>query len=94
MEILDLLKTCDHKSAVRLLSSELIQKSNKKELARLLHPDKHPGDPFFEFAMKALNCAVDLLEEKHQSNVTRNEENRREAERVYAYNNRQHFNPL
>ncbi len=88
MEILERLKTCDHKSAVRVLSSELIQKSNKKEWARLLHPDKHPGDPFFEFAMKALNCAVDLLEEKHQTNVRRNEEERRKAERIYAANNK------
>jgi len=87
MELLDRLKTCDHKSAVRLLSSEMIRTGDKKELARLLHPDKHPGDPFFEFAMKALNCAVDLLEEKHQSNVRRNEENRCRATRVYAANN-------
>ena len=61
MEILDRLNPCDHNSAVRLLSSELIRKGNKKELAMCLHPDKHPGDPFFEFAMKALNCAVSTL---------------------------------
>ena len=84
--LIDQLKTCDHKSAVRLLLSELSERG-KKELARLLHPDKHPGDPFFESAMKALNCAVDLLEEKHDANVRKCEENRRRAERVHAANN-------
>ena len=85
--LLERLKTCDHKSAVRLLLSELCEKGNKREMARWLHPDKHLGDPFFESAMKALNCAVELLEGNYAENVRKNKENRRNAERAHAMNN-------